>query len=264
MVVFSTVFETTISLNAGMGPILATASTDVSLPSSSNLPLDSPLPTTSISPTTAIVPAISTSLHVYSTGLTTLSTPSPNKQSTNALPTQTPALSTYTTSQEHNASASPSFLQNPPGASSSTSSDSAVVIGSSVGAAVLLFSIAVITLFFRLRSRRRKLNARVRHHPLDRTQPTVSPMDRNHNSGVWGGQCGYDGENRPPSGSSDGVTVVGAGDVDSLSEISDMLQRQETLGVTASPSVVDIRPEEDRSWIARRERSRELKKLYPA
>ncbi|KAI6097206.1 hypothetical protein F5141DRAFT_1220214 [Pisolithus sp. B1] len=240
MVVFSTVFETTISLNAGMGPILATASTDVSLPSSSNLPLDSPLPTTSISPTTTIVPAISTSLHVYSTGLTTLSTPSPNKQSTNALPTQTPALSTYTTSQEHNASASPSFLQNPPAASSSTSSDSAVVIGSSVGAAVLLFSIAVITLFFRLRSRRRKLNARARHHPLDRTQPTVSPMDRNHNSGVWGG------------------------DVDSLSEISDMLQRQETLGVTASPSVVDIRPEEDRSWIARRERSRELKKLYPA
>lgn len=179
--------------------------------------------------------------------------------------TLTPALSMYTTSQEHNTSTSLSFPSYPPAASSSTGSDSAVVIGSSVGAAVLLFSIAAITLFFRLRSHRRKLkNARVRHHPLDRTQPTVSPVDRNRNSGVWGGQCGYDGENRPPSGSSDDVTVVGAGDDGSLPEISDMPQRQEMLEVMASSSVVDVRPEEDRSWIARCERSRELKKLYPA
>lgn len=66
------------------------------------------------------------------------------------------------------------------------------------------------------------------------------------------------------SGSSESVTVVGAGDVGSPLEISDMLSGQGTLDTTTSPSVVDICPEEDRSLTARYERSRELRKLYPA
>lgn len=114
-------------------------------------------------------------------------------------------------------------------------------------------------MLYYLRSRGRNSNAHAHIHPFDCTQPTASPVYRN-----TGEQRGYGGGNRPLSGSSESVTVVGAGDVGSPLETSDMLSGQGTLDTTASPSVVDICPEEDRSLIARRERSRELKKLYPA
>ncbi|KAI6162399.1 hypothetical protein EDD17DRAFT_1508124 [Pisolithus thermaeus] len=159
--------------------------------------------------------------------------PSPT---TNSLPTLTATLSTQTTLQKQNTSTSPFSPQTPPATSFSTGSDSTVIIGSSVGAAALLCSIAIIALLFRLRSYRRKFNV----CPFERTRPTVSPVDRNSNAGIWGG------------------------DVDFPSEISDMPDGQEILGATASPSIVDVRPEEDQSWIARHEQSRELRKLYPA
>ncbi|KAI6028210.1 hypothetical protein EDC04DRAFT_2716371, partial [Pisolithus marmoratus] len=214
---------------------------------------------TSSTPSIAVGTATTTSMLVYSTGLSTTSTP----DGKNASSAVTSALVSHTTSQRNNASTSPSSSQIPPTASSSTSSHSAVVIGSSIVAAVLLLSIAIITLLCRLRSRRRNLDAHARPEPFEYTRPTVSPVNRKDKSGIWCGQRGYDHErNRTPS-RSDSVTVVGTGDLRSLSEIADSPGGLRTLIGTCSPSVIDIRPGEDHSVIARCERLRELDKLYP-
>lgn len=109
-------------------------------------------------------------------------------------------------------------------------------------------------MLYYLRSRGRNSNAHAHIHPFEYTQPTGNALRGNRRG------CG--GGNRPLSGSNESVTVVGTGDVGS--PLSDMLSVQGTLDTTTIPSVVDICPEEDRSFIARCERSRELKKLYPA
>ncbi|KAI6097207.1 hypothetical protein F5141DRAFT_1205685 [Pisolithus sp. B1] len=153
-------------------------------------------------------------------------------------------------------------MSTPPTVSSSRSSDSAVIIGSSVGATVFLCFIAIVTLLC-LRFRRRRFDTHGRLDPFEHPRPTVSTVNRTGMSKVLGGQRGYDrGQNHTRSESSDSATAVGAGDVGSISEIADISSGQRT-AATYSPSVSDVRHEEDRSIIARRERSRELGKLYP-
>ncbi|KAI6113841.1 hypothetical protein EDD16DRAFT_1700730 [Pisolithus croceorrhizus] len=243
-------------------PVSPIASTDMSVPEPSMLSHPTSSPRRSSTPTLTVTLASQTSLQVYSTHISTMSTLSPTRQGTNVLSTLIPTLAPYTTSQEHNTFTSLSSTQTPPTVSSSRSSDSAVIIGSSVGATVFLCFIAIVTLLC-LRFRRRRFDTHGRLDSFEHPRPTVSTVNRTGMSKVLGGQRGYDrGQNHTRSESSDSATAVGAGDVGSISEIADISSGQRT-AATYSPSVSDVRHEEDRSIIARRERSRELGKLYP-
>ncbi|KAI6100425.1 hypothetical protein EDD16DRAFT_467974 [Pisolithus croceorrhizus] len=215
----------------------------------------------SSTPTLTIMSASQTPLKIYSTYISTTSTLSPTGQGTNVLSTLTPTSAPYTPSQEHNASTSLSSTQTPSTASSSRNSDSAVIIGSSVGATIFLCFIAIATLLC-LRFRRRRFHTHGHLEPFEYSRPTISTANQTGMSKVLG-QRGYDrGQNDTRSESSDSATAVGTGDIGSISEIADISSGQRT-AATYSPSVSDVQHEEDRSVIARRERSRELRKLYP-
>ncbi|KAI6039543.1 hypothetical protein EDC04DRAFT_2684113 [Pisolithus marmoratus] len=142
--------------------------------------------------------------------------------------------------------------------------DSAVIIGGSVGAAVLL-CVIVISFLLRRRSCRQRPDARTRLDPFEYTQPTVSPVNRNNKPGIWGGQRGYDHrKNDDPGERSDSITLVGTGDLGTLSEIADTPNEQRKSDAAFDASFVDVSPEQNRLVISRHERLRALEKLYAA
>lgn len=85
-------------------------------------------------------------------------------------------------------------------------------------------------------------------------------MNRNDKAGIWKGHV----HNHTLSESNVSVTVVGTGGPGSISDNVNLQSGQRTPAAISTASTVDVLPEEDRSAIARCERSRELEKLYPS
>ncbi|KAI6100423.1 hypothetical protein EDD16DRAFT_467836 [Pisolithus croceorrhizus] len=138
------------------------------------------------------------------------------------------------------ASVSPNSLTS----SSLVGSDSTFIIGGSVGAAAVFCSIAIVALLFHLRSRWRQSNADPHLYPFADNDSTVLLANS-------------------PSGGGAKATTEGADGLDSFAELAGSPSGRGTPDSCATNSIMGVWPEEDRSAIARRTRSRELENIYP-
>ncbi|KAI6113843.1 hypothetical protein EDD16DRAFT_1027036 [Pisolithus croceorrhizus] len=139
---------------------------------------------------------------------------------------------------------SPSVSQIPLTASSSAGSDSTLIIGSSVGAAAVFCSMAIVALLFHLRSRWRHSDAHPQTKRFVDDDPTVPRSNTPSESGVR-------------------VTMADADALDSFPEFADSSSGRGSTDSCATKSDVAVWPEEDRSAIARRTRTRELENIFP-
>ncbi|KIK21147.1 hypothetical protein PISMIDRAFT_566730 [Pisolithus microcarpus 441] len=162
-----------------------------------------------------------------------------------ALPSSSRVSGSLSSTSGYSSVPSSSVSQTPLIPSSPMGSDSTLIIGSSVGAAAVLCSMAVVALL--LRSRWRRSNA----------HPHIDPfVDVDNDSTVP--RAGT------PSGDGIKANVASADVLGSLSEIADSPSGRGTPDSCATNSIVGVWPAEDRSAIARRTRSRELENIYPA
>ncbi|KAI6028212.1 hypothetical protein EDC04DRAFT_158233 [Pisolithus marmoratus] len=154
------------------------------------------------------------------------------------------------------------FSEIPATTLSSMNDDMTVIVGSSVGAAAALCSIAVVALLFHLRSRRRRPDSRLDLF-VDRP-PTVPPASWDDRVRTWRSRLGCDqGRHHTSSESSVNLVVTGSDGPGSLSEPAESPGQRESHHTFATDSVVGVWPKEDRSAIARRTRSRKLGKFFP-